>query len=450
MFNSKKNSENPIYTYLIETCGKSQDAKFKSLQHLNNEVKVVYIESICDEKLLNSQIINPSLSTRDADVFEQYLKLIDECNQCTDVSEAVKELCRGAVVILFPDSFYYLPIPKHVNKQVLEASIEKTLQGPRIAFSENIMTNLNLIRHRYHHPGLIVENEEVGGDTNTKIAFLYDTTKVDHTLLESFRKRLQQIKDKKQSVLTAEEMQRLLNNSKRSFFPVFMVTERPDRVVMNLSMGKIVVLVEGNPTAIILPAVFFDFMASMADNYQTYWVGKFLLAMRYIAMFISLVLPGLYVVIVSYNPEIVRIQLALSIAGSRSAVPYPSFFEVLFMLFMMELIVESSIRLPQTISSAATTVGGLILGQAATEAGLISNIMVIVVSAVAISNFVVPISEMSFALRFIKYSILFLATIGGLPGLASGLLIFLVHLSKLESFGRPYFKGFFGEKVPKP
>jgi hypothetical protein len=224
-----------------------------------------------------------------------------------------------------------------------------------------------------------------------------------------------------------------------------MITERTDRIALNLAQGKMVILIEGSPFGLILPAVFFDFMSSMEDLYQPYWVSRFLITLRYLGLFISLLLPGLYVAITSYNPEVFQVQLALGIAGSRSSVPYPSYLEVLFMLIMMELLTEASIRLPKSIGSTATTVGGLILGQAATEAGLVSNIMIIIVSAVAISNFVIPINEMSFSMRVMKYIILLLAAMTGMIGLVIGLMGLLLFLVRLDSFGKPYLKMFFGE-----
>ena len=237
---------------------------------------------------------------------------------------------------------------------------------------------------------------------------------------------------------SGEQLLDIIKKSNRSLFPVMLVTERPDRVAVNLAAGKIIILVSGSPFAVILPTVMKDFMASMADIYQTYWVGRFLQLLRYIGFVISIILPGLYVAVTSYNPELFRVQLALSIAGSRTGIPYPSFVEVLLMLFMMEMLIEASLRLPKAIGPTATTVGGLILGQAATEAGLVSNIMIIIVSAVAISNFVVPINAFSFSIRVTKYFILALATLFGLVGVVVGFFMFLAYLVKLDSFGQPF------------
>lgn len=219
-----------------------------------------------------------------------------------------------------------------------------------------------------------------------------------------------------------------------------LLTERPDRISYNLAGGKIIIMMEGTSLAIIAPVIFYDFFVSMEDLYHQFWISKFLMLLRYIGLFTCLFLPGLYVAVTAYNPDLLRAELALSIAGSRIGVPYPSFLEVLFMLIVMELLTEASIRLPKAISATATTVGGLILGSAVTEASLTSNIMIIVISAVAISTFVIPVNEMSFSVRVMRYFILFFSILAGMAGLVLSFLGLIMYLSNKTSFGVPYFK----------
>lgn len=164
-------------------------------------------------------------------------------------------------------------------------------------------------------------------------------------------------------------------------------------------------------------------------------------------MFISILLPSLYIGITSYAPEVFRTELALTIAGSRIGVPFSSFIEVLFMLFFMEMLLEASIRLPKAVSATATTVGGLILGTAVTEASLASNVMVIVVSAVAISTFVIPINEMAFSIRVLRIFFILVTTIFGLAGLTLGLYALVMYLVSINSFGEPYLKLSMGKKI---
>ncbi|WP_311198761.1 spore germination protein [Paenibacillus hexagrammi] len=184
-------------------------------------------------------------------------------------------------------------------------------------------------------------------------------------------------------------------------------------------------------------------MASMEDFYQNYWISRFVVILRMLGLFVSTTLASWYVGLVSYNPEVLRVQLSLSIAGSRASVPYPSYVEVFFMLIMTEMLIEASIRLPKSIGSTATTVGGLILGQAATQAGLVSNIMIILIAAVAISNFVIPINMMSFGMRVAKYVLLLFTTMFGLMGLIAAFIGLVAYLASMESYGQPYLKLYF-------
>lgn len=326
----------------------------------------------------------------------------------------------------------------------METNIEPTIQGPELGLSEDIQTNLNIIRHRYHNISLKIETHQIGTSINQTLAILYDQENVNDSVLKNLQEKVKNLNHS--VILSSSELQRLLNDKKWTFMPIMMITERTDRVIQNIAGGKVVLILDGTPNAIIAPSVFFDFMTSMDDKYLPFGVSKFLKVLRYFGLFICLLLPGVYVAVTSYNPEVLRSELAFSVAGSRVGVPFPSFIEVLFLLVFMELLTEASIRLPRAVSGTATTVGGLILGTAATEAALTSNIMVIIVSAVAIATFAIPINEMSFAIRLIRYVLLFFGTIAGITGLILSFLAFVLYLTNLESFGEPYLKLFIQRK----
>jgi hypothetical protein len=248
---------------------------------------------------------------------------------------------------------------------------ETTVQGPQLGLSQDLDTSLNLLRHRYPKTTLKVETIVIGSSTKTQVAILYDDDLVEQDVLKEVKKDLQEINiDVLQST---GQLHNLLTKRKRTLFPNMLISERPDRVILNIAQGKVVLLMNGTPFALVAPAVFYDFFTAMDDLYQSYWISKFLLTLRYIGLMISVTVPAFYVAITSFNPELLRVQLAVSIAGSRAAVPYPSYLEVFFMLGIMEILTEASIRLPKYIGSTATTVGGLILGQAAQQAGLVST-----------------------------------------------------------------------------
>jgi spore germination protein len=285
-----------------------------------------------------------------------------------------------------------------------------------------------------------VEMQVVGNLSKTKIALVYDDSIVDQNVLQELKRRLEKVNV--DLIQSTGELQKHIAQDPWNAFPTVVATERPDRAVLNISHGKVIIVVDKTPFVMIVPSVFSDFFTAMDDLVQLPVIGSFLRGLRYIGLALTLTLPGLYVGTISYNPEFFRIQLAFSVAASRAAVPYASYLEVIFMLLMMEFLTESSIRLPKVIGPTATTVGGLIVGQAATQAGLVSNIMIIIIAIVAISNFVIPINAMSFAIRVVKYPFLLLATFFGLPGVIIGLIGFVFYLSSIESFGVPYVKMF--------
>jgi spore germination protein len=415
---------------------KSEDVVYQELHTKEKYIEAFYIKTISDETVLQDYIIKPFFEITSPEQFLAYLQSHPKLSSFKTEQQTIDELLRGVAILFYQESIFLFDSKVDRNNSVLDTTVETTIQGPQSGLSESIPTNMGLIRQRYPAPTLHVESTTVGTISKTKVMILHDSNLANQDILKKVKEFLSSVDI--QMFQTGEQLLDIIKKSNRALFPVMLVTERPDRVAVNLAAGKIILLVSGSSFAVILPTVMKDFMASMEDIYQTYWVGKFLLLLRYIGFIISIVLPGLYVAVTSYNPELFRVQLVLSIAASRIGVPYPSFIEVLIMLLFIELLTEASIRLPKAIGPTATTVGGLILGQAATEAGLVSNIMIIIVSAVAISNFVVPINTFSFSIRLMKYFILALSIIFGLVGIVMGFFMIIAYFVKLDSFGEPF------------
>jgi len=424
--------------WLAEQFKPSNDFVSKPLHMDEKHMELLYIKTVIDGDKLQQLIIKPFFELVNDLHVEAYLNSLPNVQDIKGKEQIALELTKGSVVVAVRDQLVLLDIKKVNTDTVLQTSIEPTIQGPQLSLSEDISTNINLIRQRYHKPSLTVEMMEIGEKTHQSLAIIYDEDVVLKDVLENIKRKLNSLKIP--AIQSTSELNRLLNEKKRSLMPIMMLTERTDRVVYNLAGGKVILLLDGGHTTVMAPVVFMDFMTSMDDKYQSYWITKFLKFLRYFGLFACLTLPGLYVAATSYNPEVFRVELALTIAGSRIGVPYPSFIEVLFMLIIMELLTEASIRLPKAVTGTATTVGGLILGQAATEAALASNIMIILVAAVAISTFVIPINEMSFAIRVIRFVLLAFSSFAGLAGLVFGLIWILMYLTQLESFGQPYFK----------
>ncbi|MGO4543200.1 spore germination protein [Paenibacillus sp. 2TAB23] len=419
------------------------DIKIEVLQNSEMTIEIAYIAPLCEENKINDFIIVPF--TKDFYPFDSQLKTNPDYRKVDDVAKWQDLMLRGNVLIESDGIIYSFEASRIISIENPQTQVESAIQGPQLALSEDLNISLNLIRSMYPSADLSVEEHTIGSLSKTPVLALFDQRRVDPTVLDSVRTKLTTINV--EMLHAAGELEKLLVGKRKHLFPTILITERPDRITKALSKGKIIILLKGNMFAIILPATFFDFMHAMEDDYDAYWMTRFLIFLRYTSIVLTITLPALYISVVSYNPELFRVQLAFSIAGSRSAVPYPSFIEVFIMLFMIETLIEASIRLPRYIGSTATTVGGLILGQAAQQAGLVSSIMIIVTSVVAISNFVIPVNSLSFAIRFLKYPLIGISIFFGISGVAVGLFVYIAYLCNLRSFGKPYMR-IFGKLRP--
>ncbi|MBM7564853.1 spore germination protein [Paenibacillus sacheonensis] len=420
----------------------SSDLVSRTLNVNQESAQLIYLSTLCDKQYIQSSIMQAFDACGNLAEFNAKLTMIAGFERIKNGNLQAEKLLHGFALVVFPDAICAIEAKKASLAKPSETSSESIIQGPQKAFSEDLEQNVQIIRTRYPSKNLNVEYTEIGTESRTQLAILYDKAKVDPDILLDLDKRLAGVEA---AVVQASNQVQMLLTSRFEFFPTALVTDRPDRTALSLSKGKVILLLNGTPFSINLPAVFYDFMVSMDDAYQSPWLTRPLLILRYMAVFITTALPALYVAAVSYNPEFFQTQLAIEIAGSRAAVPYASFYEVFFMLFMTEALTEASIRLPKHIGSTATTVGGLILGQAAQEAGLVSSIMIIIASSVAVSNFVIPINTMSYSMRLIKFPLVICAMYFGLVGVVTGIFCFIVYAASLRSFGRPYLKLFIGE-----
>lgn len=413
----------------------SNDLVVESYSVNGQKVQLLYFSSLCDSGTLTEHIIRPVLSMDHPDKLMQIMEPRGPV-EADSPETAAQKVMKGFVCISCEQKTILVKMARAEFSEVSQGSLETTLQGSKDSLTEDISTNLNMIRRRYPQERLMVRYMEVGEKSKTRIALVYDDEIVDRTALDEVLKRLGKVKVK---VVTGQgTLQNKGYPHPARLFPMMLITERPDRVSQSISKGRIAILMDTNPLAAIAPSQFFDFFISMDDALHYPVIGGFLLALRFLGFLVTTIMPGLYVALTAYSPEIFQLQLTLSIAGSRNAIPLPAYMEVLFMLIMTELLLEASARLPKVIGPTATTVGGLILGQAVTEAGLVSNIMIIIVASVAISNFVIPVPVMFFSVRLLKYVFLVAASLFGLHGIIVAFNSLFFVLAHNRSYGLRY------------
>ncbi|MFL0249312.1 spore germination protein [Clostridium neuense] len=371
---------------------------------------------------------------KDKESFDVYLKSL---SNIIDQKDAIKYLVKGYVIGEYKNkTLAIFGFSKTEARAIGEAIKESSFEGGLEAFIEDLSVNLNLIRSLYRTNELVVNIIPIGDKDQKQVALVYNKNSVDTDILSTLTKELSEINVPTIGALS--ELQQILIKN-QYIFPRLLTTERPDRVIHSIDSGRVAIFLEGTAVAALAPTTFHDYFSTVDDRYLLPVPAVFLIVIRYLALVISIIMPASYVAFVAYNPEVFRVQLALSIAGSRQGVPYASYIEVSFMLLMMEFLIEASLRLPKTIGQTATTVGGLILGQAMTEASLASEVMIIIVSSVAISNFVIPATSMSLSIRILKYYVLLLTIIGGLMGFIAALMTIIFYMTSLNSFSTPFF-----------
>ncbi|WP_252504251.1 spore germination protein [Sporosarcina sp. Marseille-Q4943] len=428
----------PLFDELSKQFSPSDDIVQTPLQMKGHYAFLFYVKTVVDGDRLQQTVIRPFFEMASEEDFASYIQSLPNQSEVPDKNKLLFSISSGSVLVAVEDRLFLLDLRTIKNNAVQETTMEPTIHGPQLGLSEDIETTINLIRQRYHKATLKVEDFVTGDMTNTAVAIIYDGDRVDPKVLKKIKEQLENLNTP--LFQSGGELQHFLNRSRFTLFPTTLVTERPDRIVYNLVAGKVIIAIDGSPNVVVAPVVFFDFMSSMEDNYHVSVISGFTIMLRYLGLFTCILLPSLYIAMTSYNPEILRIELALTVAGSRIGVPYPSFVEVIFMLFFMELLTEASMRLPKAVSGTATTVGGLILGTAATEAALTSTIMVIIISAVAISTFVIPINELSFAVRVVRFLLIIYATLFGMVGLLIGFIGIIMFLANKDSLGEPYLR----------
>lgn len=319
---------------------------------------------------------------------------------------------------------------------VSEVKTEKVLRGSKEGFCDSVKTNTALVRKRIRDTRLKVEQSSIGVRSNTVVQLLYVEDLVHEELLTAVKERLESFAV--DGILDSGMLEQLTEEAWYSPFPQFQTTERPDRAAQELLNGKAVLLCDNSPVALVVPGAFNSFMESSEDWYNRFEMASFLRVLRYLAMAVATLLPGLYLAVIRFHTQILPANLILSFAQAREGVPFSSVVELVFLELSFELIREAGVRIPGALGNAIGIVGGLIIGQAAVEANLVSPVVVIIVALTALGSLAIPNEEFASAFRLLKYAFLFLGGFLGIFGIVLGLYLTMAHLAGLLSFGVPY------------
>ncbi|MDQ0190234.1 spore germination protein [Alicyclobacillus cycloheptanicus] len=412
------------------------------------EAAVVFSKALCDETRIDVDVLAPLMRVNAPELPTPYDdQSIESIGSRLPVSnsQAIHTL-QDAVdhvlltkVILFVDgqsTALSFDLSDGASRAVEEPSTESVIRGPREGFTEKLETNISLLRRRLRTPAFKMEVMEVGRYTKSKVMLCYLDEVASPQLLDEARRRLQRIDI--DGIIDSGYIEELIEDTPYSPFPQLQNTERPDVVAANLLEGRIAILTDGSPFALIAPINLWGALQAAEDYYERYLIANAIRWLRYAFLVIALTLPASYVAITTFHPEMLPTRLLLTVAAARDVTPFPAVVECLMMEVTFEALREAGVRLPKTVGSAISIVGALVIGQAAVEAGIVSAPMVIVVSLTGIASFCIPRFNFAISIRMLRFPIILMAGFLGVFGIAISVLAVLIHLCSLRSFGQPY------------
>lgn len=406
---------------------------------------MVYIEVAVSNMMLDDSALGKminhfwEISPEDIQEFVRHNSLgIADVKKLENLDESIDAMLAGNAVFFIDgyDKAMKISSKGYPSTGVMEAESEKVLRGSREGFSDSVKSNSALIRKRLRDTRLKVEEYKIGVRSHTLTQVLYMDDLVHEGLLEEVKERLEEFQI--DGILDSGMLEQLTEDVWYSPFPQYQTTERPDRAVQEILKGKVVILCDNSPEALILPGNFSSFMESSEDWYHRFEMASFLRILRYLAVIMATVLPGLYLAVIRFHTQILPSALILSFAEAREGVPFSSVVELIFLELAFELIREAGVRVPGSLGNAIGIVGGLVIGQAAVEANLVSPIVVMIVALTALGSMTVPNEEFAAAFRLVKYGFLILGGYLGIYGIVLGVYLVIGHLAGLISFGIPY------------
>ncbi|MCL1632770.1 spore germination protein [Sporolactobacillus sp. CPB3-1] len=338
-----------------------------------------------------------------------------------------------------------IPSVKIKGRQIEKSEIETSIIGPREAFVESADANINLVRKRIPIPQFKFDELHIGKISKTRVCVLYIDGIANKDNINTVKQRIRDLEVV--SMIDATMLALMISDNNNSIFPQYIDTERPDRVAGALYEGKISVIIEGSPNALILPASIIEFFAAFDDYFLVWPIATAYRLLRLFAIGFSSVASSIYVAILTYHYQLIPDNLIPSLFTSRTAVPYAPFVEVLVMEFMIELLREAGARLPTKVGQTIGIVGGIVIGTASVQAGVVSNFLLIIIALSALSAFITPNYRMATTIRFIRFPFILSAQLLGLLGISLCFLIFVSHLIKLTSIGRPYIEPIYPTRV---
>ena len=404
-----------------------------------------YLVGVVKSERLNDYVIRPLTALRGPapgpEEVERGILWAQNVQRRTTMDQVAKDIVEGCCALFLPGQQVVLtvPVPTEDRRSVGEPDNEPALKGPREAFSETLRVNTAMIRRHLRAPELVVKEHVVGRQTLTPVDVVWLEGIADPGAAAAVEEKLDRMDV--DGVETAGDLEEYLTDAARTPFPLVLYTQRPDRFCRGLLEGRVGLLADGIPLGWLVPATADQFFRTAQDRSWHWLAADALGLIRAGCALLSLLLPGLYIALVTYHPEAIPVKLALSIAAAKQEVPFPTLFEVLALLLAFEVVQEAGLRLPGPVGSAVSILGGLVVGNAAVEARILSPAVLVAVAVAGVAGYTLPSQDMGNALRLCRFLLAIAAALGGLFGLTLGAALLVGHLAGLESFGVPYLAG---------
>ncbi|MEC0127949.1 spore germination protein [Paenibacillus pabuli] len=412
--------------------------------------ELIYIQSIVDTPTMREAIIKPLLEEASRNEMDPLFitrvmtgSFFTLNSHHSESAEAiVDDIVSGnaALYIEGISGMIHFALQNYQRRSVPESTNEVVIVGPQEAFIEDVHVNMSLLRHKIKHPDLKMIKFTIGKYTKTEVFVVYIQGLCTADILENVLESLGNID--MDSSLGVSYLSEFLEDHPLSPFPQYQYTERPDTVAAALVEGRIGVMQDGTPFSLLLPVTFFSLMQSSEDYYQRFHSASFIRIIRLLFAFIAFLLPSFYVAVTTFHPEIIPTNLLITIASARENIPFPALIEALIMEVTFEGLREAGIRIPKPLGQTVSIIGGIVIGQAAVQAGIVSAPLVIVVSITGVAAFIIPHFELGLAFRLLRFPVLFMGGTLGLFGIVISIYLIYWYMVSLRSFGVPYMQPF--------
>jgi len=413
-------------------------------------ILIAYIDGFVDKRVLNQDVVHPILDFfsntelhEGSHIYEQLKGCVvinSDIKEANNIQRAVHGIVSGEALLFIDgeDKALIIGVKAPQGRQVEEPDTETSIRGSREGFVENLVTNMTLIRKRIKNPNLKLEMMHLGRQTKTDVCICYIKGIANEEIVREVRERLNKIKT--DSILDSGIIEQYIADNRLSIFPTVGNTEKCDKLAAKLLEGRVAIFCDGTPYVLTVPYLFIESIQATDDYYDHAYFSSFMRLLRFIALFVSALLPGIYVALVCFHQTVIPFKLMITLAASRQGIPFSPFTEAVLMIVAFEFLREAGVRMPRPIGQALSIVGAIVLGEASVSAGIASNLMVIIISITAICSFVVPpLIRVTMLLRFL---FLIAANFLGFLGMTFLAVAVFIHLCRLRSFGVPYMAPF--------